>query len=126
MSAEVKASRSRLEELLARKEQADAERDLEEHEKIQCQTKEREETHIQTTQPNSHHYQNQDVGTFQLGQGEQHVDAEVGSELKILLVLTFEHFRAGHFLQGQILQQSFKNLSRTWQLLRGTKLTIQK
>ena len=126
MSAEVKASRSRLEELLAKKEQADAERDLEEHEKTHGSTKEREEIHIQSTQPNSHHYQSNDIATFQLGQGEQHVDAEVGYNLKFLLVLTFGDSRDGHFPHGQILQSSFKNLSQTWQPLHGTKFPIQK
>ena len=86
MSAEVKASRSRLEELLARKEQADTERDLEEHGKTTGQARDRDDTHVQTTQPNTHHYQ--DTGHFPSGQGEQHVDAEVGHNLKFLLLYT--------------------------------------
>ena len=71
MSSEVKASRSRLEELLAKKEQADAERDLGEADNVH------QEMQIQRTQHqnhnNTHHYQ--DNGK---GQGEETEDTQVG------------------------------------------------
>ena len=71
MSSEVKASRSRLEELLAKKEQADAERDLGEADNVH------QEMQIQRTQHqnhnNTHHYQ--DNGK---GQGEETEDTKVG------------------------------------------------
>eukprot|EP00090_Calanus_glacialis_P011015 TRINITY_DN19509_c0_g1_i1.p1 TRINITY_DN19509_c0_g1~~TRINITY_DN19509_c0_g1_i1.p1 ORF type:complete len:662 (-),score=160.28 TRINITY_DN19509_c0_g1_i1:257-2242(-) len=70
MSSEVKASRSRLEELLAKKEQADAERDLGEADNVHHQ-----EMQIQRTQHqnhnNTHHYQ--DNGK---GQGEETEDTQ--------------------------------------------------
>ena len=72
MSSEVKASRSRLEELLAKKEKADAERDLGEADNVHHQ-----EMQIQRTQHqnhnNTHHYQ--DNGK---GQGEETEDTQVG------------------------------------------------
>ena len=61
MSSEVKASRSRLEELLAKKEQADAERDLGEADNVHHQEMQIQRTQLQN-QNNTHHYQDNRTG----------------------------------------------------------------
>ena len=110
MSAEVKASRARLEELLTRKEQADAENELSEADlnRGNYQTREREPMQVQSTQQprqvDTHHYQDSGHISLPTMQSEDREDPPVRHHQIVLRTETFTDI----FHSGMAFLSTFK------------------